>query len=158
MEVWPRAVVPRFSVAYSRMTVRSPMISLVGSPAYFRRCGFCRRIRKSLAALRIGPEHGAFVEDAVGADRDVAIEQHVGPQARPVADRHPRSDDAVRTDGHVPPHLGRLVDDCGRVDALDGGGGLHGHAPVQRSTTRAIMSASATTWRSTMPTPRIFAV
>src|SRR5829696_9238172 len=37
--VTPLAMVPRFSVAYSRITVRSPTTSTVGSPMYFRSCG-----------------------------------------------------------------------------------------------------------------------
>src|SRR5690606_28191734 len=37
--VRPRAAVPRFSVAYSRITVRSPITRSETSPAYFRSCG-----------------------------------------------------------------------------------------------------------------------
>ena len=69
----------------------------------------------------------------------IALEDGMRRDAAALADRHARADHAIRPDRDVGAELGRRVDQRGPVN--------------HRSTTIAIISASATTWPSTNPAP-----
>ena len=97
-----------------------------------------------LQVLRVVAEHAAVPDPHAGADLDVALEHRVRGDLAALADRHPRSDDRVWPDRDVAPDVRGGIDQGGPVD--------------HRSTTVAIMSASATTCPSTYPTPFILHV
>src|SRR5205823_6072609 len=97
-----------------------------------------------LQVLRVVAQHAAVPDLHAVADLDVALEHRVRRDLTALPDRHARADDHVRPDGDV---------------AADVGGGIDQGGPVDhRSTTVAIMSASATTCPSTYPTPFILHV
>src|SRR5204863_9779836 len=73
------------------------------------------------------------------AELDVPLEHRVRGDVTTLAHGDVRPDDGVGTDGDVAVDVGRGIDERGPVD--------------HRSTTDAIMSASATTCPSTNPTP-----
>ena len=116
------AAVPRLIVEYSRMMVPCPISTQVSSPAV-------------LEVLRIAAQDRPVADPHVLGQPHVALQRCPGADAAAVAHRHLGADDGPRSDRHAGTQPGRGVDQRGRVD--------------HRSTTRAIISASATTWPST---------
>ena len=125
------APVPRLIVVYSRMMVPAPISTQVSSPWNLRSCGS-------------PPEDRTVADPDVGAQPDVLLQPGAGPDAAAVSHRHPRADHGPGTDLDPDAQLGAGVDDRGGMDR-----------PGHRSTTRAIISASATTLPSTKATPFI---
>src|SRR2546429_4151507 len=97
-----------------------------------------------LQVLGVVAEHAAVADLHPLAELDVALEHRVRGDVTTLAHGDVRPDDGVGTDGDVAVDVGRGIDERGPVD--------------HRSTTDAIMSASATTCPSTNPTPFILHV
>src|SRR6058998_1270588 len=129
-DVLPVACVPRLIVQYSRITVVSPTSTQVSSLV--------------LQVLGVVAEHAAVADLHPLAELDVALEHRVRGDVTTLAHGDVRPDDGVGTVGDVAVDVGRGIDERGPVD--------------HRSTTDAIMSASATTCPSTNPTPFILHV
>jgi len=92
-----------------------------------------------LEVLRVVADHGSVPDLHARAELRVALDHDVRCEHAAVTQRDPRTDDRVRADGHVVAEMRRGIDERGAVN--------------HRSVTMAIISASATTWPSTYPTP-----
>src|SRR5437773_3866789 len=97
-----------------------------------------------LQVLRVVAEHAAVADLHPVAELDVALEDRVRGDVTALAHGNVRPDDGVGTDRDIAIDVGGRIDERGPVD--------------HRSTTDAIMSASATIWPSTYPTPFILHV
>ena len=124
--VWKLCEVPRLIVVYSRMMVPAPISTQVSSPLNLRSCGSPPRIEPSPTCTS-------------SARRTLRCSGDAGPEPAAVAHRDLRPDHHPRADLDPVAQLGAEGSMMRR--RVDAGG--------HRSTTRAIISASATTLPST---------
>ncbi len=89
--------VPRFRVAYSRTTVRSPTIKNGVFPS-------------ELQILRVRSQHRSLVEMAVDADGGVTLDEDVGSDAGSIPDLHSGPDDGPGAHDHAPAQLRIRID------------------------------------------------
>jgi hypothetical protein len=88
-----------------------------------------------LEVLGVSAQNGAIPNQHILGQPHVLLERRARTDAAAVANGYPRSNDGIGSNRHAVPQLRRGINQRRRVDHL--------------STTRAIISASATTWPST---------
>ena len=99
----PAPGTPILKVQNSRIVLRSPITSSVGSPAYFLSCGMAPSEANWKIAV-VAADRGAPLDHAMRADRGAG------------ADPHMRADHGVRADAHRRVEFGLGIDDGRRMN------------------------------------------